>query len=62
MQYVDLGHLPDACMANPSSCDENGGSVSLWVKLLDCDNGGIITSDVQRENGFKVYCKQDKIK
>ena len=61
-QYVDLGQLPEACIANPSSCGENGGSVSLWVKLLECPDGGIITSDIQEKDGFKVYCEQDQIK
>ena len=57
-QYVDLGQLPEACIANPWSC-ENGGSVSLWVKLLDCPDGDIITSDIRTENGFKVFCKEE---
>ena len=61
-QYVDLGQLPEACIANPSSCGDNGGSVSLWVKLLNCSTGGIITSDIQQKDGFKVYCERDQIK
>ena len=60
-QYVDLGPLPQACITNPSSC-ENGGSFSLWVKLLDCPDGGIITSDIKGKDGFRVYCGQDQIK
>ena len=60
-QYVDLGQLPEACIANPSSC-ENGGSFSLWVKLLNCSNGGIITSDIKGKDGFKVFCKEEIIR
>ena len=63
-QYVDLGHLTVACIANPSSCGDNGASLTLWVKLVDCpNNGGIITSDWDPyRNGFKVFCTEDAIK
>ena len=55
-QYVDLGNLSAACMTRPETC-ETGGTVTLWVKLLEVGGfQGIITSlDIPRSDGFTFY-------
>ena len=53
---MDLGNLSVACMTQPETCD-NGGTVTLWVKLLEVGGfQGIITSlDIPRSDGFTFY-------
>ena len=45
-QWVDLGDLSVyTCMMDPVSCGESGGSVAVWMKILNFKrNGGILTT------------------
>ena len=53
-QYMDLGNLSAACITQPSTCSSDGGTVSLWVKILE-DTGYIITSRSPPSEGFSVH-------
>ena len=49
---MDLGDLSAACITKPSTCDDQGGTVSLWVKMIE--SGFIITSRSKDSGGFSI--------
>ena len=49
---MDLGDLSAACITKPSTCGSDGGTVSLWVKMIE--SGFIITSRSKDSEGFSV--------
>ena len=53
-QWVDLGIHTEACMTQPETCGEAGGSISLWVKVIECLSlCGIMTSS-QASSGTSI--------
>ena len=46
-------------MTNPDTCDESGGAVSLWYKVVDTGKLGVIVSTMEEFGslGFVIYCK-----
>ena len=44
-------------MALPETCGTAGGAISLWVNVIDCPRGGIISSYVQGgASSSLLYC------
>ena len=43
-QWVDLGIHTEACMTRPETCGAAGGAISVWINLISCSHGGIISS------------------
>ena len=60
-QWIDLGIHDDVCMPRPHTCGAEGGSISLWMRVIRCpDIGGILTSISQSNSGrFVVFCARD---
>ena len=63
-QYLELGDLCHACITVPESCGTQGGTISVWFKMVDCSsNGGaIITIFSQPQTSFLVGCFPNKIR
>ena len=58
-QWIDLGFHPEVCVTNRYGCGSAGSAVSLWLRLLDCPEGGggIITTLASfRHSGFAITC------
>ena len=41
--WMDLGDMSSACMIVPHTC-ENGGTLMVWVKILQNQFGGILST------------------
>ena len=54
-QWVDLGIHIEACMTRPETCGSAGGAISVWLKVIDCPYGGIISSH-SHSTGSVIYC------
>ena len=56
-QSLELGNLSIACITIPESCGTQGGTVGVWVKVIDCQHqGGIITSLHYPQTSFSILC------
>ena len=45
-------------MTRPDTCGAAGGAISLWLKVVDCENGGIITTTQNDiSTGLFFLCK-----
>ena len=55
-QWVDLGINTEACMTRPETCGAAGGAISVWINLIDCMLGGIISSLVHGSSGSVIAC------
>ena len=55
-QWIDLGIVPEACLAQPDTCSDKGGSVALWVKVAGGNVvPGIISSrKTKAARGFQI--------
>ena len=56
-QWADLDDLSaHTCMTDPLSCGESGGSVAVWIKILNFKrNCGILTTiGTGKKRGFTV--------
>ena len=64
-QWVDLGDLSQACIAIPETCDTQGGTLSVWVRVYDCHAHsaviGSASTKVEQTN-FMIMCYQDQIR
>ena len=61
-QWVDLGVHTDACMVRPGTCGTAGGTISFWIKFIDCpNNGGIISSRGAGRQGLLFHCRPTNI-
>ena len=61
-QWIDLGIHTEACMTRPETCGAAGGAISLWLKVINCSDDGIITTRSDRNStGSIVFCRNDKI-
>ena len=38
-QWLDLGNQSQACITVPETCGTQGGTISVWIKPLDCQSG-----------------------
>ena len=63
-QYLELGNQSQVCITIPDSCGTQGGTVSVWVKPLDCDadGGGIVTSQSQYQSSFIIACNPTELR
>ena len=56
-----MGIHTEACMSRPETCCTAGGTIGLWIRVIDCpssDAAGIITTiDISGKTGSRVYCK-----
>ena len=53
-QWIDLGVHTEACMTRPETCGAAGGTISLWVKQIECPAVcKLVTS--QLNSGFSTY-------
>ena len=60
-QWVDLGIHTEACMTRPETCGA-GGPISLWLRIVDCENGGILaTTQNSSSTGLLMICKNNEI-
>ena len=48
-------------MTRPETCGEAGSAISLWVNVIDCDWGGIVSSFHSGRSGAIIYCKSGDI-
>ena len=59
-QWIDLGIHTDACMTQPDTCDATGGAISVWVKVIECNEyDGIISSltgSPNKSTGSAIDC------
>ena len=54
-QYMELGDLFAACLTNPTSCGNDGGSLSFWLKYHNVYSYTPIISTTPREDaGFEI--------
>ena len=53
-------------MTQPDTCDEAGGAISMWIKVIDCpinESCGIITTlQGGRFHGFLIRCFEGNIR
>ena len=63
-QWVDLGIYPEACMTLPETCGAAGGAVSMWLKIIDCEQDGAMlsTRDAETRIGFHAICTRGGIR
>ena len=62
-QWLNLGDQSQACITIPESCGNQGGTVSAWVKRGDCiSQGGIISSLIQPQTSFSIYCDDSELR
>ena len=54
-QWVDLGIHTEACMTRPETCGAAGGAISVWLKVIACPFGGIISS-FGPSTGSRIAC------
>ena len=60
-QWMELGNQSQACITIPESCGAQGGTISVWVKIVECPTGdggsaAIITSFLPVQTGFTLQC------
>ena len=55
-QYVYLGFHTDICMTRPETCGAAGGAISVWINLIGCTHGGIISTLVYDSSGSVIAC------
>ena len=61
-QWVDLGIHTKACMTRPETCGAAGGTISLWIRVIDCPSiGGIVSSYASFKTDSHVYCDANHI-
>ena len=48
-------------MTRPETCGAAGGAISLWINVIECGYGGIISSWVEGFTGSNIFCNVDKI-
>ena len=53
-------------MTRPHTCGSEGGAISLWVRVINCDYdgslGGIVTTRSQLNSaGFFITCADSRI-
>ena len=63
-QWVDLGDLSNyTCMVLPENCGPDGGTLSAWIKVIECPPGsGFLGSVTDTEaTGIRAYCSATKI-
>ena len=45
-------------MTRPDACGVAGGAVSVWLKVVECENGGILTTTQNGSStGLFIRCK-----
>ena len=55
-QWVYLDFHTETCMTRPETCGAAGGAISVWINLIDCTHGGIISTLVQGSSGSVIDC------
>ena len=65
-QWIDLGDLSQfSCIVKPSTCGATSGSLSVWIKLGNCEHRtGILTSTkTTSDEGFAlIYLLNEEIR
>ena len=62
-QYLELGDQSQACITIPESCGAQGGAISVWVKLIGCQNGGgIISSQDPSQSAVIIACSPTELR
>ena len=62
-QYLELGNQSQACITIPETCGSQGGTISVWIKPLGCqDGGGIISSQPQSQSAVVIACRQTELR
>ena len=61
-QYVNITDVDSmACLVQPNACGTTGGTMTAWVRILDCPtngtDGGIISSRGRSMTGITIYCE-----
>ena len=59
LQWIELGVHTEACMTRPETCGAAGGAISLWVKLIENNCIGILTSRMHQPEttGVNMFCR-----
>ena len=56
-QYLELGDLSVTCITVPESCGAQGATISVWIKVMDCqDYAGIVTTFNVAKTNFNIGC------
>ena len=64
-QWVSLGDLSlVTCLPVPDTCGPEGASLSVWLKIEDCDENkdGFISSLSVGSTGFSCRCKNGNMR
>ena len=61
-QWVDLGIHTEVCMTRPETCGVAGGTICLWVKVVDCENGGIVSTLDPGKTGSAIHCSTENLR
>ena len=61
-QWINLGIHTEACMTDPVTCGAAGGTIALWLRMVNCSvNGAVVTTTERGGTGSDIGCTRTKI-
>ena len=62
-QFIDLGIHTVACMTIPGTCGTSGGAISVWYRVVYCNQLGSVVTTAQNltSGGSIIYCTAGEV-